>query len=95
MDVRDQRNAHLGLDGVDRAGAFFVGHRQAHDLGAGRLHRADLRDGGLDVPGLGIAHGLHADRDTAAHGKSADHDLFCLFFLCHPVTSLKISWNIT
>ena len=40
-----------------------------------RDKRRDLRDGALDIGGVGVGHRLHDDRRAAADGDIADHDL--------------------
>jgi hypothetical protein len=43
--------------------------------GAGARQCRDLRDGALDIGGVGVGHRLHDDRRAAADGDIADHDL--------------------
>ena len=66
VDVSYQGHVHLLLDPVDRQGGLLVGDREAHDIRPGRAHGTDLRYGGLDVPGLGVAHRLYGNRCIAA-----------------------------
>ena len=61
VDVHDQRDADLGSDLADRRRGVRVGDRHPHDLAAGRLQRPDLVHRRLDVPRVGLGHGL--DRD--------------------------------
>ncbi len=62
----DVRNGGGGLVAVDG---------DAHDFGAGARQRRDLRDGAVDIGGVGVGHRLHDDRRAAADGDVADHDL--------------------
>ena len=75
MDVGDDRHVHFAHDFGECRGAFLVGAGDAHDIDAGELGQADLRDGGLRVVGEGVGHGLHGDRRVAADRHFAHVDL--------------------
>ena len=56
-------------------GGFVAVDRDANQLGAGARKGCDLRDGAVDIGGVGVGHRLHDDRRAAADGDIADHDL--------------------
>ena len=62
MDVRHQGDVDGLADFVDCQSGPFIRNRKAHKINTGGTHGADLIDGGLDVPGLGIAHALDRNR---------------------------------
>ena len=56
-------------------GGLVAVDRDAHHFGAGARQCGDLRDGALDIGGVGVGHRLHHDRRAATDGDIADHDL--------------------
>src|SRR5205807_8609786 len=66
VDVRDQGQPDPGLDPAEGCGGRLVRHGDADDLAPGRLEGLDLRDGGLDIAGVGGGHRLDGDRRPAA-----------------------------
>ena len=89
MDIRHQRHAHLLLDGGHSLRRLHVGDGDAHDIGARRLHGADLLYGGLHVPGLGGAHGLYRNGRAPADRQRAEGDLFRFRSVFHGSTSYQ------
>ena len=59
-------------DGRDGGGGFFVVDRDANQFGARAGQSCDLLDGGGDVRGIGVSHGLHHNRCIAAHAHAID-----------------------
>ena len=95
MDIGDERYGDLLLDGGDGPCRLHIRQRYSHDVRAGGLHGLDLRNGRLDIPGPGIAHGLDGDRGAAADPDSADlYFLYCVSLIHYLVTILIISLNI-
>src|SRR5690606_18499227 len=75
MDVGDDRHRAFAGDLAQRLGRGFVRGRDAHDVGA-RIRGGDhLRQRGAHVRGIGVGHGLDADRGIAPDRDRADHDL--------------------
>src|SRR5690554_6184071 len=74
MDVGNQRYGHTRLDPSKGLGSLHAGHGHTHEVCPGGGEVFDLRDGGLDVAGIGIGHRLDADRRIAAHGHRPDLD---------------------
>ena len=56
----------------DRRGRIVVVDGDADQLRAGAGQGGDLLDGGGDVGGIGVGHGLHHYRCIAAHAHAAD-----------------------
>ena len=95
MDIRDERDAHLLLYRGDGSGRLHIRQRDAHDVRARGLHGLYLRDRRVNVPGLGIAHGLHGDGRAAAYLDAPGlYLLHCVSFIHYFVTILIISLNI-
>ena len=55
-------------------GALVAVDGDAHDLGAGAVQCCNLRDGLVDIGGVGVGHRLHDDRRAAADDHAADID---------------------
>ncbi|MPN17271.1 hypothetical protein SDC9_164624 [bioreactor metagenome] len=79
MDVRDERDMDARLYQSERGCASFVIDGRANDIAARLLESEYLRDGRLDVPGIGIGHGLHAYGRAAAERNAAHHHPTCNF----------------
>ena len=75
VDVADERELDALLDLAKHRGVLRLGHGDADELAAGLFQAVDLRDGGLDVVGVGRGHRLHPDRVVAADDDVADGDL--------------------
>ena len=80
MEIADQRRGDAALaqavaDVRHGGGGLLAVDRDAHHFGAGARQRRDLRDGAVDIGGVGVGHRLHDDRRAAADGDIADHDL--------------------
>ena len=80
MEVADQRRGDAALAQVvadmrHGGGGLVAIHGDAHQFRAGARQRRNLRDGALDIGGVGVGHRLHDDRRAAADGDIADHDL--------------------
>ena len=58
----------------DGSGGVVVVDGDADDLGAGAGEGGDLLDGGLDVGGVGVGHGLDDDGGVGAYGDGTDFD---------------------
>ena len=84
VDVRDKRDRDILPDLAQRVRGLHGRHRDAHDLAARRLERMDLRDGGLCVLGVRVAHRLDGDWCAAADGDAARDNL-----LAHNLSSLQ------
>lgn len=52
----------------------MVEHGDADNFASGIGQLVDLRDGGIDVAGIGIGHGLNADGKATADDHRADFD---------------------
>ena len=66
VDVGDDRHRRTGHDLREADRGFFLVARAAHDVGAGRGERVDLRERAVDVGGLGGGHRLHRHACVAA-----------------------------
>ena len=90
VEVADDGHAQPSLSSRstirgDGGRGFVVVDGDAHQLGAGRGERRDLPDGGGDVGGIGVRHGLHHNWCIAAHAHTAHvggHGLSALK-ICH------------
>ena len=81
MEIADEGHEavlprQLFADMRDGGGGLVAIDRDADQLGAGPREGCDLRDGRIDVGGVGIGHGLDDDRGAAAdlHGGRAGAD---------------------
>ena len=66
VDVGDDRHRRAGHDLRQALGRLLLVARAAHDVGAGRGQRVDLRERAVDVGRLRRGHRLHRDRRAAA-----------------------------
>ncbi len=75
MNIRDQRNADPLLDLSEPLRRFT--HRNGHsdDVAARHLQSPDLVDGGVDIAGVRLGHGLDRDRGIPADLDASDLDL--------------------
>ena len=74
MDVGHDRHLDGLHDGRQGRGRGLIGAGNPHDIDAGLLRPADLRDGRLGIGGQRIGHGLDRDRRIAADRHGSDHD---------------------
>lgn len=56
MNVRDERDGDILLNFTQRVRGLHIRHRDAHDLAARLFERVDLRDGGLGILSVRVAH---------------------------------------
>ena len=75
VDVGDDGNAGLLLDELEGFRRFHGGYRDPDYVSTDPLDPLDLLDGGGDIRGLGVGHGLHRDGGIAPNRHVADHDL--------------------
>ena len=80
MEIADQRRGDAALaqavaDVRNGSRRLLAIDRDADHFRAGARQRCDLRDGAVDIGGVGVGHRLHDDRGAAADGDIADHDL--------------------
>ena len=75
MDIGHDGHLHRLHDGRQGRGRFLVGAGDAHDIGAGRLQLANLRDRRRGIGRQGVRHRLHRDGRIAADGHLAYVDL--------------------
>ena len=75
VDVGDHRNLAVPGDFGERVGVLLARAGDPHDVAAGGGQLGDLLQRGVDVVGLGGAHGLHRDWVVAANADVADHEL--------------------
>ena len=72
----DGRGPAFGADAFDDVGNGFGGvvvvNGDTNELGAGASEGGDLLDGGFDVRGVGVGHGLDDDRGGGADANAAD-----------------------
>ena len=87
MDVHHQRNGYLLPDRPDGPCCGHVGDRHPNDLTPRRLQAFDLRHGGRDIVGPGIAHRLDGNGSVPPHGNAPNKDLFC--HSDHPIESIS------
>ena len=97
VEITDQRNRDPALgeavaDVRYRCGGLLGVDRDAHDLGAGTCERTHLRDGGIDVRGVGVGHRLHDDRRIATDLHAADETLDAATPPDHLVFSEVLCW---
>ena len=83
MNVRDERDGDILLNFAQRVRGLHIRHRDAHDLAARLFERVDLRDGGLGILSVRVAHRLDRDRRAAA-----DSDAACDNLLAHKIILL-------
>ena len=93
MEVADDRHAHAEhverVDDLRHGGGRGVGiHGDAYEFGTGAGERHDLIDGGSDVGGIRVGHGLDHDRIRPAHFHTADihRNRLAARDLCHPAS---------
>ena len=67
VDVRNDRDGDLTLDGAESLRGLHIRHGAADNLTAHFLEAVYLRDRRLDVAGVGLRHGLNADRSVPAY----------------------------
>ena len=72
VDIRNQRHRAPVRQGFYRFRAGFVIHADPHQVASRVMQRADLRQCGFRVPGVGIGHALHQYRVPAAQLQLAD-----------------------
>ena len=75
VDVGHKGNGNGLPDFADGNGSRHVGNGHAHDVASGLLQALDLGDGGPNVIGPGIGHGLDGNRGIATNGHVPDPDL--------------------
>jgi len=75
MNVRHDGYRAFAADFFKRAAAVFVGHRNAHNIGARIGSGLHLCECGFHIRSERVGHGLHRDRCPPAHGHIAHHDL--------------------
>ena len=83
VDIRHQRDVYSRLDARNGPCGLLRGHRHTHDLAARLFERVDLRDGGLGILSVRVAHRLDRDRRAAA-----DSDAACDNLLAHKIILL-------
>ena len=67
VDIRDDGDRDLALDGAERLRSLHVGHGAADNLATRLLQPVDLVNGRLHVARVRLRHGLNADGSVAAH----------------------------
>ena len=72
VDIRHQRHRAPVRQGFHRFRAGLVIHADPHQVAARVMQRADLRQGGFRIPGIGIGHALHQYRVPAAQLQLSD-----------------------
>src|SRR3989304_4426676 len=75
VDVSNEGDADLGANRAPDGRGLPTGAGEPHHLTARRLQGPDLIDGGLDVAGIGLGHGLDRDRRVPADLERAHLDL--------------------
>jgi hypothetical protein len=71
MDVGNQGDGNLIPDNAESPSRFFIQNGDADKVATGCLKTPYLRYGLLDIPGIGIGHGLHRDRRSSPDGNTA------------------------
>ena len=84
MHIRHDRDGRAFADCAQRVRGLHVWRRAAHDVAARVRQRANLRERGFRVPGIGVCHRLHRDRRAAADRHRTDVNLSCF----HEYTAL-------
>ena len=85
MDIRHQRNRTAVRQGFHRFRTGLVVHADPHQVAPRVMQRADLRQRGFRVPGIGIGHALHQHRIPAAQLQLPD-----LYFSGHATSLLFV-----
>ena len=83
VDVRHHRErcaGHYPPQGLSR---LSVRNGDAYDVASRRLQLSYLEQGGFDVGGVGIGHGLHAHRCASPYRNSPKRYTPGLFSECH------------
>ena len=75
VDIRHDRNRHLGDNLLERRRTVFVRHGNPHDVCPGLGASVHLFDRASDIRRDGVRHGLHRNRRITAHGNGAYGDL--------------------
>lgn len=80
VDVGNDWDGALALDGAQGLGGCHVGDGAADDFTARSRQGVDLGQGGGRIPRIGVAHGLHRAGGIAAHRYVPHPDLSRLGF---------------
>ncbi len=75
MDIGDQRNRRRFPEAGEGPGGLRVGDRQPDDLASLPGEAADFSGRRPDVAGVGLGHGLNADRRSSPDSYVSDPDL--------------------
>ena len=100
MNVTDDGYGGTLLQGGNSFRRFHIRYRDPDNVTSGSMEIHDLSDGGIHIPGLGIAHGLYRNCRVTADRHIAHHQFFCQFpfrhiIIPHCMISFVISLNIT
>ena len=83
VDIRHQRDVDRRFDSGDGLCRRFVRNRHPNDFAARIGQAPNLPDGGIDIVGFCVGHGLDADGGAASHGNITYHDpagFFCVLW---------------
>jgi len=75
MDIRNDRDLALRLDGREGVGGIGIRHRAADDFTTGRSQGTYLVKCGIDITGIGGTHGLNGAGSAPSHCHRADMEL--------------------
>ncbi len=75
MDIGNDGDAGLLFDEPEGFRRLHGGHGDTDDIGTDPLDPLDLLDGGGDICGLGVGHGLHGNGGIAPNRYITNHDL--------------------
>ena len=76
VNIGDQRNFYLGLYWRDGLGSRRIGHRHSNNLAPCRFQSVNLFNGGGNILGGGVGHGLHGYGRAVAHRHTGQCDPF-------------------